>query len=150
MSSVIKSDFLSRCSDIRCLHEHLINVSNCNGTVKISSIIKSSIFMALYNNVEATFYSLFERIHSEASKIPFSLLDVKLATIFKKFHFDDKNASNDSCHELKFPTLKVYIKKKKIFSGNLDARRAMALFKAYGIEFEPSFSKKKVNKPSDY
>ena len=44
------------------------------------------------------------------------------------------------CHGKCFPNLSDYIKKHKLYSGNIDIRHAKALFKLYGIPLDDSFS----------
>ncbi|AEH15188.1 MAE_28990/MAE_18760 family HEPN-like nuclease [Shewanella baltica] len=141
---LIKSDFHTRCSDIKILYDHIVLISSERGTVKISSILKASVFIALYNNVEATFYSIFERIHNEVSVIPFSLLEQRFQLKLKYFYFKNCHVGDDECRDLRFPLLKDYLKKSSLFSGNLDTRKGKALFRTYGISFDKNFEKTKL------
>lgn len=142
---LIKGEFISRCSDINVFYTHIVDVSKLKKTVKISSILKASLFIALYNNVEATFYSIFEKIHNDVSKVDYEFLSDKLKVKLKLFHFDDKNTPDDQCTDRRLPLLKDFLRKKALFSGNLDARKGKALFRTYGISFDRNFERRKLH-----
>ncbi|MBG2712133.1 hypothetical protein I4558_11385 [Proteus mirabilis] len=131
--STIERDFDLRKESILLLYNHIVVLSEEKSTVKISAIIKASFYIALYNNVEATFYSIFELIHDTVSKYKYSSLSCRLKSMI-----DDISSKNQS----HLPTLENYIKKKKLYSGNLDHRKGKALFKQYGIPFNNDFEKK--------
>ena len=78
---VIRKDFDQRCQAVRSFCEHVKALTNSKGTVKICVILKSSIFIAIYNNIEATFLSVFEKIHSEACCFKYEMLSDE----FKRF-----------------------------------------------------------------
>lgn len=141
---LVKNDFHNRCADIKHFHEHIAYLSTQKGTVKISSILKSSLFVALYNNVEATFYAIFERIHSELTTIPYLKLNDKLKAKIKDFYFKDKNNTDEECQYLTLPPIYDFLKKINLFSGNLDARKGKAIFKTYGISFEEKYELNKL------
>ncbi len=142
---LVKSDLVSRCSDINVFYNHIVEVSNLKGTVKISAILKASLFIALYNNVEATFYSIFEDIHNNLNKVKYDDLSDKLKMKLKLFYFNDKDVEDEECRELRFPLLKDLFKKSNLFSGNLDARKGKALFRTYGISFDKKFELRKLH-----
>lgn len=142
---IIKDEFKLRCSDINVFHKHIVDISESKRTIKISSILKSSLFIALYNNVEATFYSIFERIHYDANKLDYNLLSDNLKIKIKLFYFKSKDIPDENCMQLKFPLLKDFLKKHTLFSGNLDARKGKALFRTYGIGFDKNFEISKLN-----
>lgn len=141
---LVRNDFHNRCADIMHFHEHIAYLSTQKGTVKISSILKSSLFVALYNNVEATFYAIFERIHSELTTIPYLKLNDKLKAKIKDFYFKDKNNTDEECQNLTLPPIYDFLKKINLFSGNLDARKGKAIFKTYGINFEEKYELNKL------
>lgn len=141
---LVKSDFNSRCSDIMVLYKHIELISSHQGTVKICSILKASVFIALYNNVEATFYSIFEKVHNEINVIHYDFLERNVQKIIKSFYFGGTDVSDSDCCELKFPLLKDFLRKSTLFSGNLDSRKGRALFKKYGIDFDNQFDKAKL------
>lgn len=99
------------------------------GTIKLVPILRSSLYIALYNCIESTIYSLLEEIHDKISSMNRDQLNSKLQ---KKL--DKLNAI--SSKELSFtqiPQLKKYLKYNKLFSGNLDHRKIEQIFKSYDI-----------------
>jgi len=146
---IIKSDFDDRCETIDHLHSHIEFMTLQPRSVTTVLILKSSLFVAIYNNIEATFFALFERIHREVNPVDYNELSQRLKIIFIEYHFNKLTSINpmalkklQEC-ELKFPQLVDYLTKKKLFSGNLDVRKAREIFTTYGIsffEFSPDVS----------
>ncbi|WHU87801.1 HEPN domain-containing protein [Pantoea agglomerans] len=132
---IIITEFESRCNDIQELYNHIIKVSNEKGTVKISSILKASLYIAIYNNIEATFYSIFERVHLVVSEHEYTSLNDSLKRKISDFFSDSGDPSSINFEKMHLPLLKDYLKKKKIFSGNLDTRKGTAIFRTYGINY---------------
>jgi hypothetical protein len=115
--------------DIDTLYHHLIDMESKKGTIKLVPILRSSLYIALYNCIESTIYSLLEEIHDKISSMNRDQLNSKLQ---KKL--DKLNAI--SSKELSFtqiPQLKKYLKYNKLFSGNLDHRKIEQIFKSYDI-----------------
>lgn len=140
MDAII-NDFNDRCETIDHLYEHIENMTKLPRSVKTVLILKSSLFVAMYNNMEATFFAIFERVHKEVNQIDYHLLSQKLKIIFVGYHFNTLKSVNpnslkklQSC-EFKFPHLEDYLNKKKIFSGNIDIRKAKEIFSDYGLSF---------------
>ncbi|QWT40483.1 MAE_28990/MAE_18760 family HEPN-like nuclease [Dickeya dadantii] len=133
---LIITEFESRCNDIQELYNHIIKVSSEAGTVKISPILKASLYIAVYNNVEATFYALFERIHMQVSKVQYKDLNDNIKRKIIDFFFPEEIKDGIDFEKLSLPLLKEFLRKKKIFSGNLDARIGIAIFRTYGIDYK--------------
>lgn len=137
----IKTEFLSRCETINSLFDHIVYMTNKPKSVNTVLILKSSMFVATYNNVEATFYALFEHIHEKIHTTDYNTLSSKIKDLFVGFHFNTiGNVTPETVRklhesELKFPLLDVYLTKKKIFSGNIDSQKIESVFKSYGIRF---------------
>ncbi|KFK91869.1 MULTISPECIES: MAE_28990/MAE_18760 family HEPN-like nuclease [unclassified Serratia (in: enterobacteria)] len=146
---IIKSDFDDRCETINHLHNHIEFMTLQSKSVTTVLILKSSLFVAIYNNIEATFFALFEQIHKEVSSVDYHALSQRLKVLFVEYHFNKISSINpgslkklQEC-ELKFPQLMEYLDKRKLFSGNLDVRKAKDIFYTYGIpffEFHPDVS----------
>lgn len=139
--NVIKSDFNDRCETIKHLFQHIEDMTLQPRSVKTVLILKSSLFVAVYNNIEATFYALFEKVHKEVNYSDYHALSQKMKKIFIEYHFSKIGNVNpqalkklQDC-ELRFPQLVDYLNKKKLFSGNIDIRKAKEIFSLYGMSF---------------
>ena len=73
MKSTI-SDLKERENSIGWLLAHVHDLSDMRGKIDVIVVIKSCVFIALYNNIEATVYSVFERLHSDISKLTYAEL----------------------------------------------------------------------------
>ncbi|WP_429055576.1 MAE_28990/MAE_18760 family HEPN-like nuclease [Aeromonas jandaei] len=140
------ADLEDRNNSILCLLEHVQNLSENKGKVDIIVILKSSVFIAIYNNTEATLYACFEKIHSVLSQKKYIELPNNLKTIMLKYSFGKKSSLSMSDRalvdkeekkliltEAKFPELSDYIRRQSLFSGNIDVRKINDLCKSYGI-----------------
>lgn len=136
---LIVTDFESRCNDIEELYNHIIKVSEEKGTIKISAILKASLYIAIYNNIEATFYSIFERVHLVVSTYEYKDLNDKLKRKIADFYYPDEEQEAAYYQNLSLPLLKDFLKKKKIFSGNLDTKMGRAIFRTYGIDYQCNY-----------
>lgn len=139
--NVIKGDFNNRCETIKHLFQHIENMTSQPRSVMTVLILKSSLFVAVYNNIEATFYALFERVHKEVNLVDYHILSQKMKRLFIEYHFSKIGNVNpqalkklQDC-ELKFPQLVDYLNKKRLFSGNIDVRKAKEIFSIYGMSF---------------
>ncbi len=142
MKSVM-ADFQERCRTVNHLLSHIESLSAVNGNVEITIILKSGFYVALYNNIEATIYSILERIHEECSKYNFIDFSPKIKDIFLNYHFGNgtlninkkrKLAEDFASSNLSFPYLSEYQKVITVFSGNLDCLKIRGIFKTYGIK----------------
>ncbi|EEW1918843.1 TPA: hypothetical protein OKD15_003760 [Escherichia coli] len=141
--NAVKADFTERFSDVNRLYEHIDKLSKANGNVDIILILKASLYIALYNNIEAVIYSILERIHEEVSVCEYKKVtpDIKNMIIEyylpavsgKKRNFAIKNIAD---FNLKLPSFSQYQNKKNVFSGNLDVKAIREIFKKYGIIFK--------------
>jgi hypothetical protein len=141
MNSVM-ADFQERSDSVKSLLSHIESVSSINGNVDITIILKSGFYVALYNNIEATIYSILERVHEECNKCHFVDLSPKIKDKFLHYHFGNgdlnikrkrKLAEDFASSNLTFPYLSEYQKVKTVFSGNLDCFKIREVFKSYGI-----------------
>ncbi len=127
-----------------------------NLNVRVTSILKSSANLHLYNLVESTISNCLVEIHSSFSNdtIHYSNLSDEIQKLWVKFHYDYfKETSNekDILHNLKVlidtwvtNTLPVTLTYKEFtkyntggnFSGNLDSKEIRKLSEKYGIEFD--------------
>lgn len=146
MNSVM-TEFKNRCETIESLFNHIEDASLKNTSVKTVLILKSSFFVAMYNNVEATFFAVFERIHKDINTVRYELLSIKMKKLFIEYHFNSISKINPESigklhsAEYKFPLLDDFLNRKKIFSGNLDVKKAKEIYSTYGLrfyEFSPS------------
>lgn len=119
----------------------IINVFSATpkSVVKVS-MMKSAQILLLYNAVESITYLSFERIHEKVSRSTYRDLNVKLKGIWAEYYFSSFSAKEHSTHlrntldnSLRLPALEIFIKKIKLFSGNLDARRINLLLNKYGV-----------------
>lgn len=142
----VLADLSDREYSIRRLLDHIDDVSNVRGKVDIIVVLKSSAFIAIYNNIEATIYSVVERIHSHASPLTYDDLSDALRTRMLRYSFGKtagafmNDAGKVAQEELnirrtgqKFPDLANYLKKQSLFSGNVDARKLNVINASYGI-----------------
>lgn len=138
MMEVVRAEFQERHAEIVILFDHIEVLTESN-RVNLILILKSSLFIALYNNVEATIYSLFERVHQEALRLSYDELSKKMQIILLEYHFDKGRSVNweqfNNLHvgHVRFPTLKEYLERLGLFSGNLDVREVRRIFLKYGV-----------------
>lgn len=127
-----------------------------NFNVKVSSILKSSANLQLYNLVESTISNCLVEIHTSftSEAIQYSDLSNEIQKLWVKFHYDYfKETSNekDILHNLKIlidtwvtNTLPVTLTYREFtkyntggnFSGNLDSKEIRKLSEKYGIDFD--------------
>ncbi|ENN6120534.1 hypothetical protein AB9W30_003762 [Escherichia coli] len=141
--NAVKADFTERFSDVNRLYEHIDKLSKANGNVDIILILKASLYIALYNNIEAVIYSILERIHEEVSVCEYKKVTPNIKNMIieyylpavseKKRNFAIKNIAD---FNLKLPSFSQYQNKKNVFSGNLDVKAIREIFKRYGIIFK--------------
>lgn len=138
----VTADFRERSESVDFLLSHIESVSSVNGSVDITVILKSCFYVALYNNIEATIYSILERVHEECSKRKFVELSPKIKDKFLHYHFGNGElnikrkrelADDFASSNLSFPYLNEYQKVKTVFSGNLDCYKIREVFNSYGI-----------------
>lgn len=128
------------------LLEHIKKISETKGNIDVIVVLKSSFFIALYNNIEATIYSVVEEIHSSASGSRYDLLNESLQVKMLKYSFgkssaalmNDKKKVDEEIQKFRasgemFPQLENYLKRQNIFSGNIDARKLNVLGISYGL-----------------
>lgn len=140
--NAVRRDFEIRRKICNTFLSHIENISSVNGNVEISIILKSSFYISLYNNIEATIYSILERFHEEISRHKYQELipDLKSKivsyhfgnshemTLAKKIKLSDKITSGD----YSLPQLKEFMEVKTVFSGNLNLKIIREIFKSYG------------------
>jgi len=122
---------------------HIEYLSNASGNVDICVILKSSFYISLYNNIEATIYSLLEKIHDEVSKHQYGELTDKLKLMVSDYHFGNKKVMNAKSKkqlsdlilsgDYSLPQLEDYQKFKTVFSGNLNLKKIRDVLGDYGI-----------------
>lgn len=145
MRSVI-ADLVGREYSIGRLLDHVEEVSEMRGKVEVIVILKSSVFIALYNNIEATVYAVIERVHESVSKLEYDDLIIPLRNKMLRYSFGKtagaymQDAQKVSLEEAKlralgkrFPGLSDYLRRQSIFSGNVDARKLNAIGVSYGM-----------------
>lgn len=134
----ILADVNSRSNSCATLLEHIKKLEDNYGKILESSILKSSFLLMLYNNIEATLYACFEKIHATANSLTYNDLSLPIKKICAEYHFKDNKKPFDMVEKLlstsiKLPLLDEYGKKIQLFSGNLDERKINAISKVYGI-----------------
>lgn len=113
-------------------------------TVLQESILKSSIVMMTYNMVEGVFYTLisslfdfiidneitFETLPKEFQEVYFSYYLKKIGSDSKKLSAfrNSKDLCKIDCND--------FLKKEKLFSGNLDAQKIREISKKFGIHIK--------------
>lgn len=126
------------------LFNHIEKLSNSDitGNVDICLILKSSLYIAMYNNIEATIYSILEKFHNEISRYTYMELIPELRNKIADYHFGNKQELNTRkkiqisniilSGNYKLPQLKEFMSVKVVFSGNLNLRIIRNIFKSYG------------------
>jgi hypothetical protein len=130
---------------INRLLAHVDELSELRGKVELIVVLKSSTFIALYNNIEATVYATIENIHDSLSSMVYDDLIDPLRIKLLRYSFGKaavglmKDPLNISAEEDKlranaqtFPQVVDYVRRQSLFSGNLDARQINVLSKSYG------------------
>lgn len=143
--NTVRSDFEKRNLINKKFIEHIKKTSEVHGNIEVVNILKSSFYIALYNNVEATVYSILEHIHDRLSSHGYDelndILKKKLATYYLA-GCNDKNIDAIKVVSIsdriisgreKFPQFCCFIKIQRVFSGNIDARVIRNIFKSYGV-----------------
>ncbi|QVI75542.1 MAE_28990/MAE_18760 family HEPN-like nuclease [Pseudomonas syringae] len=142
----IKSDLLERNASINRLFNHIEEVSEQRGKIEVVVVLKASFFIALYNNIEATAYATLEQVHYRLGKRQYSELTGKLQSRMLEYSFGKGRSGdlNDEskvhavrqkilAEDIRFPSINDFLKRKTIFSGNLDARRLGEIADEYGM-----------------
>lgn len=125
------SDLDLKYIDINILYDHVLHMEKQTGTIKLVPVLRSSIYIAIYNCVESTIYALLEEIHEKLVSLDKRNLNLKLNNKLNKLN---KIALSSSFNHI--PKLSIYLKYNKIFSGNLDHRKIVQIFKSYGIRLK--------------
>lgn len=125
---------------------HVEEVSEIRGKVDVIVVLKSSMFIALYNNIEATAFAVVEKIHDAASKLTYDELTDPLKTKMLRYSFGKTAAAymqdpakvEEEIRKLRsenrsFPELSEYLRRQTLFAGNVDARKLNVLAVSYGI-----------------
>lgn len=89
--NAVRHDFEMRCKISNTFLSHIEDISNINGNVEISIILKSSFYISLYNNIEATIYSILERFHEEISQHKYEVLIPEIKSKIASYHFGNSN-----------------------------------------------------------
>lgn len=143
----ILNDKNSRANSCTILLNHIKELEEKAGKILESSIIKSSLLIMLYNNIEATVYAAFEKIHATANAIEYEDLSISTKKICTNYHFNNpkyafENIEKILSKSLSLPLLEEYGKRINLFSGNLDEKKINAIAKVYGIPItKPSGTK---------
>lgn len=145
MKGVI-ADLEAREYSIRRLLDHIDEVGEARGKIDVIVVLKSAVFIALYNNIEATAYSIFERIHHSASSLNYDQLANPLKIKMLRYSFGKdagtyiKDQQKIIEEELKFrlrsqtfPEISEYLRRQQLFSGNIDARKLNVIGKSFGM-----------------
>lgn len=101
------------------------------GTIKLVPVLKASLYIAVYNCVESTIYALLEEVHEKLVLLDKKNLNPKLKEKLNKLNERALKSSFNS-----IPKLSLYLKYNKIFSGNLDHRKIVQIFKGYDIRLK--------------
>lgn len=125
------SDLDSKYIDINILYNHILDMEKQTGTIKLVPVLRSSLYIAIYNCVESTIYALLEEIHEKLVTLDERNLNLKLNNKLSKLN---KIALGSSFNYI--PKLSIYLKYNKIFSGNLDHRKIVQIFKSYDIRLK--------------
>lgn len=144
-----KSDLHERNTSIQRLLTHTEEVSEQRGKIEVIVVLKSSFFIALYNNIEATMYSSLESLHYHISlqkscditeELQKRIIDYLLGRGNQEQLKDKEKISKIKKdildNDIRFPNIDEFIKRKSIFSGNLDTRKIKSILLEYGIHKE--------------
>jgi hypothetical protein len=126
---------------------HIDEVSETKGKIEVIVVLKSSVFVALYNNIEATIYSIIERMHDSISNCTYDEVADALKQKMVRYSFG-KSASAHIQDAVKvaaereklisskqfFPELAAFLKRQDIFSGNVDVRKLNLIAVSYGMQ----------------
>lgn len=125
------SDLDLKYSDINILYNHVLDMEKQTGTIKLVPVLRSSIYVAIYNCVESTIYALLEEIHEKIVFLDQKNINSKLNNKLNKLNTRVEGSSFNS-----IPKLSIYLKYNKVFSGNLDHRKILQIFKSYDIRLK--------------
>ncbi len=136
----IKSDFVEKQAEANVLIEHISEVSNGQGGVNKTSILKSAFIILLYNMIESTTRSTLERVHEKISRYDYSQQSIKIKKLSIDFYFRNGNGNKHKesldkvvTNTLFFPSLSDFEKRIRLFSGNLDVQEINNIINRYGI-----------------
>ncbi|WP_421446517.1 MAE_28990/MAE_18760 family HEPN-like nuclease, partial [Agrobacterium tumefaciens] len=151
-------DLSDRQYSIGRLLDHIEEIGNSRGKVEVIVVLKSSVFIALYNTMEATIYSVVEKIHDLASSLEYDQLSGAYRNKMLRYSLGKRNsglirdANRVNLEEIsfrdkkdKFPGLSDYLRRQSLFSGNIDARQIRVIAASYGVS-RMSFSKRDAEK----
>lgn len=136
----IKSDLAEKKGEAEILERLVRDMSDQPGSVALVPILKSAFVLLLYNMMESTMTIVLERIHEAAGKESYCNLRGELRELLIEYfvnaspersRFANIEQIMSGCFRL--PPLRDYLKKRKLFSGNLDGRALNELLVRYGI-----------------
>lgn len=119
--------------------------------VTLSSTLKSSFFLMLYNLIESTIVNVLDHIHNEVidERLEYNKLSDSFQNIWLEYYISNRSNANlvkstkkaidDVLINKKFDvSFKEYVSIKPIFSGNLDSRKIKEIAFKYGIDIQRS------------
>jgi len=124
------SDLDLKYRDINILQNHVLDMEKKTGTIKLVPVLRASIYISIYNCVESTIYALLEEVHERLVFLDQTRLNSKLNTKLNKLN------ERVSVSFSYIPKLSIYLKYNKIFSGNLDHKKIVQIFKSYDIKLK--------------
>ncbi|UXU90351.1 MAE_28990/MAE_18760 family HEPN-like nuclease [Burkholderia sp. S-53] len=146
----VLADLADREYSISRLLDHIDDVSEIRRKVDVIVVLKSSVFIALYNNIEATAYSAIERVHDRASSLFYDDLSDAFRIKMLRYAFgktagayiSDADKVADQEYRFRsmgqtFPEFSDYLRRQPLFSGNVDARKLNVIGISYGMEKIP-------------
>lgn len=136
----IRNESALRHEEANILFELINHIIKEPSSVNKSSILKSSLILLLYNNIESTLFSVFEKIHEDLSNHTYICLSDCIKNIYVDYYFKKHGEKMYKEHlegtinsSILMPPFNKYINKISLFNGNIDARKINDLFKKYGI-----------------
>lgn len=120
--------------------EIISEISQAEGSVNKTAMLKSAFVLLLYNIIESTAFLVFERVHEKIAIENYEQLGSKIRKVWVEFFFSHHTSEFHHEHlektlqqQLRFPHLEKFTDRIKLFSGNLDARKIDEILKKYDI-----------------
>lgn len=110
------------------------------GKIKETCVLKSLIFMMIYNSIESTISSCLNVVHDIVENIEYKNLSKEIQKLWSEYYFCGANGDNVSRQLTafsdgmqKFPKADLLLQKLKLYSGNIDVRKSRSVLKKYGV-----------------
>ncbi|NVN38628.1 MAE_28990/MAE_18760 family HEPN-like nuclease [Komagataeibacter swingsii] len=136
----VKNNLIERKLELNKMFIIVEELDGETGKIKEACVLKSLIFMMIYNSVESTISSCLNVVHDIIENIEYKNLNKEIQKLWSEYYFCGANGDNVSRQLTafsdgmqKFPKADLLLQKLKLYSGNIDVRKSRTVLKKYGM-----------------